>query len=52
MRVLAELFEVHLREPRTIYNQITKSSFYAPAESLWLLDWAMPYCRILYSSAL
>jgi hypothetical protein len=25
---------------------------YAPAESLWLLDCAIPYCRILYSSAL
>ncbi len=25
---------------------------YAPAESLWLLDWAIPYWRILYSSAL
>jgi hypothetical protein len=27
-------------------------TLYAPAESLWLLDCAIPYCRILYSSAL
>ena len=27
-------------------------TLYAPAESLWLLDCAIPYCRILYNSAL